>query len=163
MGLSQFAFKLWEPHHPTETSGRRPVLLWARKAEGWGIQCLATHWEAFAWRLGPLSQPSVAGSSGHVGRSSESCWLIPFPPHLTLEQDLPPNQARPSAQWASRSPGCLVPSALFPRACAQGEVGTLEVEIVRASPSEPGGHGGCPRGLPVAAGLARPARKFCET
>lgn len=57
-----------------------------------------------------------------------------------------PNQARPSAQWASRSPGCLVPSALFPRACAQGEVGTLEVEIVRASPGEPGGHGGCPGG-----------------
>lgn len=56
-----------------------------------------------------------------------------------------------------------MPSALFPRACAQGEVGTLEVEIVRASPGEPGGHGGCPGGLLVAAGLARPARKFCET
>lgn len=57
-----------------------------------------------------------------------------------------PNQARPSAQWASRSPGCLVPSALFPRACSQGEVGTLEVEIVRASPGEPGGHGAAPGG-----------------
>lgn len=92
-------------------------MLWARKAEGWGIQCLATHWEAFAWRLGPLSQPSAAGSSGHVERSSESCWLIPFPPHLTLEQDLPsePSQALGAVGLqVSRMPGalCFIPPGL---------------------------------------------------
>lgn len=158
MGLSQFAFQLWEPGHPTETSRRRQVLPWTRKGEGWGIQCLATHWESFALRLGPLSQPCVAGSSGNVGSFSESCSLIPFLPISLWNRICLQNQARPSGQWASRSPGCLVPSALFPQGLCSGRGG------------ETGGGDGesltprarWPQGLPVTGSLAWPARKFCE-
>lgn len=106
VGLSQFAFKFGNPI----TSRRRQVLPWARKREGWDIQCLATHWESFAPRLGPCSHPCAAGSTGNGGRFSESCLLIPFPPHLTLEQDLP---SKPSqALGAMGLQVCRMPGAL---------------------------------------------------
>lgn len=159
MGLSQFAFQLWEPGHPTETSRRRQVLPWTRKGEGWGIQCLATHWESFALRLGPLSQPCVAGSSGNVGSFSESCLLFPFfsPSHSGTGSAF---KTKPGPR-GSGPPGlqdAWCPLLYSPRACAQGEVGRLEVEMVRASPAR----ARWPQGLPVTAGLAWPARKFCE-